>query len=337
MYNITLIPGDGIGPEVCNATVRLLDSLGLEINWETANAGFETYEKCGELVPESTFSSIEKNKLALKGPTTTPVGTGHRSINVMFRKKYDLYSNVRPVRSFQGIDTPFADKKIDIVIFRENTEDLYAGIEEKISDDECHSIKIITRRCSERIARSAFEYAKKDGRKTVTAVHKANIMKLTDGLFLDSCRTVASEFDGIELEEVIVDNMCMQLVTKPQNYGVIVTENLYGDILSDLCAGLVGGLGMVPGANISKEMAIFEAVHGSAPDIAGQNKANPTALMLSASMMLDHIGEKKLASVIIESISAVLAQGKTLTGDLGGTSSTDEFTDAVINKAKSLI
>ena len=328
MYNITLIPGDGIGPEVSEAAKKVVDAVGLDINWEIVNAGEKVFEETGVLVPEEVFENIEKNKIALKGPITTPIGTGFRSINVMLRKKYDLYSNVRPVRTLPGLDNPF--KEVDLVIFRENTEGLYAGIEEEFSDGSCQAIKRITPNASMRIAKEAFEYAKKNGKKKVAVAHKANIMKLADGLFLKCVKEVSKSYPEIELQEVIVDNMCMQLVMNPHQFEVIVTTNLYGDLLSDLCAGLVGGLGMVPGENIGKDISIFEAVHGSAPDIAGKNLANPTALILSSAMMLNHMGEEEKAEAIIKAVTKTISEGKVLTGDLGGSATTDEITEEII-------
>ncbi len=327
MYNVVLIPGDGIGPEVSLATRKIVDATGVSINWILEDAGANVYEKTGTLVPDSVYTAIEAYRVALKGPITTPVGTGFKSINVSLRQKYDLYANVRPVMSLPGAGR---GQKVDLVIFRENTEDLYAGREVRISEDEVHGIKVITRKASERIARAAFEYARTNGRKTVSAVHKANIMKQADGLFLEATRKVALEFPDIAYNEVIVDNMCMQLVMYPEKYDVLVTENLYGDILSDLAAGLVGGLGLVPGANIGTDCAIFEAVHGSAPDIAGKGLANPIALTLSAAMMLDHLGEKEAAQGIRKAIAAVLAAGTGTTPDLGGTGTTDTLTEAII-------
>ncbi len=293
MYKVTLIPGDGIGPEVAEAAKRVIDSTGVEILWETFNAGNTASESTGSLVPDEAFKSLEQNRVALKGPITTPVGKGFRSINVMLRNKYDLYINLRPVMSIPGIKTPFSG--IDLVIFRENTEDLYCGIESMKEPGKAEAIKTTTEHASERIAKSAFEYALRHDRKKVTVVHKANILKVTDGLFLETARRVSKNYPAVGFEDIIVDNMCMQLVTKPGSYDVILTMNLYGDILSDLCAGLVGGLGFVPGANIGNDMAIFEAVHGSAPDIAGKGIANPTALILSGAMMLDYLGEKQRA------------------------------------------
>lgn len=327
MYNVVLIPGDGIGPEVSQATRKIVDATGVPINWILEDAGAHVYEKTGTLVPDSVYTAIETNRVALKGPITTPVGTGFKSINVSLRQKYDLYANVRPVMSLPGAGR---GQKVDLVIFRENTEDLYAGREVRISDDEVHGIKVITRKASERIARAAFQYARTNGRKTVSAVHKANIMKQADGLFLEATRKVALEFPDIAYNEVIVDNMCMQLVMYPEKYDMLVTENLYGDILSDLAAGLVGGLGLVPGANIGTDCAIFEAVHGSAPDIAGKGLANPIALTLSAAMMLDYLGEKEAAQRIRKAIAGVLAAGTGTTPDLGGTGTTETLTEAII-------
>lgn len=327
MYNIVLIPGDGIGPEVSRATQKILDATGVKINWIVEEAGAHIYEKTGTLVPDTVYAAIDTHRVALKGPITTPVGTGFKSINVSLRQKYDLYANVRPVMSYPGLGRGQA---VNLVIFRENTEDLYAGREVKVSEDEVHGIKVITRHASTRIVKAAFEYARAQGRKTVSAVHKANIMKLADGLFLEAARAVASEYPEIAYQEVIVDNMCMQLVMYPEKYDVIVTENLYGDILSDLAAGLIGGLGLVPGANIGSDCAIFEAVHGSAPDIAGQGKANPIALTLSGAMMLDHLGEAEAARRIRDAITAVLAAGTDTTPDLGGSGTTATLTEAII-------
>ncbi|WP_432665541.1 isocitrate/isopropylmalate dehydrogenase family protein [Wukongibacter baidiensis] len=328
MYDITLIPGDGIGPEVTNSAKQIIDATGVEINWDIVNAGADVYKEKGVLVPDEVYKSIEKNKVVLKGPITTPIGCGFRSINVLLRKKYDLFANIRPVEKISGINTPFED--IDLVIFRENTEGLYSGIEKQNDDDTAEAIKVITRKASLRIAEEAFKYAKKNNKKKVAVVHKANIMKLTDGLFLDCARMVSDSFPDIELQEVIVDNMCMQLVMNPSKYEVIVTTNLYGDILSDLCAGLVGGLGLVPGANIGKDMAIFEAVHGSAPDIAGENLANPTAVILSGAMMLNYLGEIEKSKAIVDAVHKTIKEGKYTTRDLGGSSSTTEMTKAII-------
>jgi len=331
-YNVTLIPGDGIGPEVAEAARRVINATGVEINWETVDAGEAVIEEYGTPLPNHVIESIKKNKIALKGPVTTPVGKGFRSVNVTLRQELNLYANVRPAKTYPGIKSRY--NNIDLVIFRENTEDLYAGIEHKVGNDAAESIKIITRSASERIARYAFEYARREGRKKVTAVHKANIMKLSDGLFLESCRKVAEEYTDIEFEDVIVDAMCMRLVQDPENFDCLVLPNLYGDIVSDLCAGLVGGLGVAPGANIGEDAAVFEAVHGSAPQIAGQNKANPMALILSGALMLGHLGEVDASQKLIKAVTAVLEEGTALTGDLGGTAGTTGFADAIIEKLK---
>jgi isocitrate dehydrogenase (NAD+) len=331
-HTITLIPGDGIGPEVAAATTQVLDAAGKQagctFDWHTFDAGAENYEKTGTLVPEALFRSIEHTRVALKGPTATPIGGGFSSINVMFRKRFDLYANIRPVKSLPGIKTNYPG--IDLVIFRENTEDLYAGLEVMINPDIAQSLKIITRKGSTRIAEAAFEYAKSNKRKKIHTIHKANIMKKTDGLFIECCKQVAAANPKIEYHEHIVDNACMQLVMRPYQYDVILTENLYGDILSDLCSGLIGGLGLVPGGNIGKDCAIFEAVHGSAPDIAGQDKANPTALLQSAVMMLNYLGEPALGAKVQAAIEKVYAEGKTLTADVGGAAGTKAFGEAVI-------
>ena len=295
------------------------------------DAGEAVIDRYGTPLPEHVLESIRRNRVAIKGPITTPVGEGFRSVNVTLRQALGLYANVRPARSMKGLETRYED--VDLVIVRENTEDLYAGIEHMVGPDAAESIKIITRAASERIARYAFEYAVANGRRKVTAVHKANIMKLSDGLFLDSCRTVAAAFEGrVDFEDRIVDNMCMQLVQKPELYDVIVLPNLYGDIVSDLAAGLVGGLGVAPGANIGTEAAVFEAVHGSAPKYAGQNKANPTALMLSGVLMLRHLGETAAAERVEDAIRGVIAEGRAITYDLGGRAGTSDMTDAVIER-----
>lgn len=335
MYNITLIPGDGIGPEISESMKKVVEATGIEIKWEEVNAGEAVYEEKGELIPDEVFQSIEKNKIAIKGPITTPIGKGFRSINVYLRKKYDLYTNIREVQTFDGLKTKF--ENLDMVIFRENTEGLYIGKEEMVNEDTAEAAKVITRKGSLRIAKAAFDYAKNNGKKKVTVAHKANILKLADGLFLDCVREVAKDYPEVQLEEVIIDNMCMQMVINPQQFEIIVTTNLYGDILSDLAAGLIGGLGMAPGANIGEDIAIFEAVHGSAPDIAGKNLANPTALILSAIGMLRYIGENDKAQVILDSVSAVLKEGKSLTKDLGGNANTSEITEAYISKIKEII
>src|SRR5215208_5561395 len=328
-HRVTLIPGDGIGPELAEATRRVLEATGIEFDWEYQAAGEAMIAEHGTPLPDEVLESIRRNRVALKGPITTPVGGGFRSANVTLRQALGLYANLRPARSIQGLETRYDD--VDLVIVRENTEDLYAGIEHMVGPDEAESIKIITRAASERIARFAFEYAVANGRRKVTAVHKANIMKLSDGLFLESCRTVAAEYAGrIEFEDRIVDNMCMQLVQKPELYDVLVLPNLYGDIVSDLCAGLVGGLGVAPGANIGTDAAVFEPVHGSAPKYAGLDKANPTALILSAALMLRHLGYADVADDVERALREVIADGRAVTYDLGGTAGTAAFADAII-------
>ncbi|HLO36133.1 MAG TPA: isocitrate/isopropylmalate dehydrogenase family protein, partial [Candidatus Deferrimicrobium sp.] len=328
-HRVTLIPGDGIGPELAEATRRVLEASGVGFEWEYQEAGEAMIAEHGTPLPEAVLDSIRRNRVALKGPITTPVGGGFRSANVTLRQALGLYANLRPARSMKGLETRYED--VDLVIVRENTEDLYGGIEHMVGPDAAESIKIITRAASERIARYAFEYAVANGRRKVTAVHKANIMKLSDGLFLESCRTVAADYEGrIEFEDRIVDNMCMQLVQKPELYDVMVLPNLYGDIVSDLCAGLVGGLGVAPGANIGTEAAVFEPVHGSAPKYAGLNKANPTALILSGVLMLRHLGEQAAAGRVEAALREVIADGRRTTYDLGGTTGTAGFADAVI-------
>jgi len=330
-HRVTLIPGDGIGPELAEATRRVLDASGIDFEWEVVEAGEACIAEYGTPLPEPVLESIRRNRVALKGPITTPVGAGFRSVNVTLRQTLGLYANLRPARSMKGLVTRYED--VDLVIVRENTEDLYAGIEHMVGPDAAESIKIITRAASERIARFAFEYAVANGRKKVTAVHKANIMKLSDGLFLESCRTVAAGYAGkIEFEDRIVDNMCMQLVQKPELYDVLVLPNLYGDIVSDLCAGLVGGLGVAPGANIGEIGAVFEAVHGSAPKYAGQNKANPTALILSGVLMLRHLGHPDAAERVETALREVVAEGTATTYDLGGPAGTSQFADAIIDR-----
>lgn len=327
---LTVIPGDGIGPEIMTQVVRVLKHVQAPFDYEEFQAGEIALQTLGELLPGTTVDSINKTRLAIKGPTTTPVGGGHKSINVTMRQKFDLYANVRPVRSLPGVECVCKD--VDLTIVRENTEDLYAGIERMVDDDTAESIKRITRKGSERIARYAYDLGQKTGKNRMAIVHKANIMKMTDGLFLKVAQEIGWQYPGITTRDVIVDNACMQLVTKPQQFDIIVTENLYGDILSDLCAGLVGGLGVVPGANIGDKVAIFEAVHGSAPDIAGQNKANPTALLQSAVMMLQHIGETGKADAIMRALIIALSDINARTGDLGGRGTTVSFTDAIIQK-----
>ena len=328
--NLTLIPGDGIGPEVTDATVRVLAELGLDIFWDVQRAGTEALKQDGDPLPSRLIESIERTGVALKGPVTTPIGKGFQSINVQLRKRLDLFANLRPVFSLPGVPSRY--ENVDLVVVRENTEGLYSGIEHEVIPGVMESLKIITEKASLRISRFAFDYARRNNRSQVTVVHKANIMKLSDGLFLKCFRDVAKDFPEIEANERIVDNMCMQLVVRPENYDVLVLPNLYGDIVSDLCAGLVGGLGMVPGANIGERIAVFEAVHGSAPDIAGQNLANPTALMRSAVLMLDHLGESSAALRLTTSLNRVLSNRLALTGDLGGSASTTDFTDAVVGE-----
>ncbi len=357
-YNITLIPGDGVGPEITEATTRVLEATGVKFNWELAYAGAEVMAKYGTPLPDSVLESIRKNKVALKGPVTTPVGTGFRSVNVALRKSLDLYTCVRPCKTYPGVPSPYKD--VDIVIIRENTEDLYAGVEfEKgtqeagelidfinsrkgnvIRLDSGLSIKMITESGTRRIVKYAFEYARKYKRKKVTATHKANIMKFSDGLFLSVAREVAQKYPDIEFQDALIDNLCMQLVRRPQEYDVIVAPNLYGDIISDLCAGLVGGLGLAPGANIGEGIALFEPTHGSAPKYTGQNRVNPMAMMLSGVMMLCHIGEVKAADRLEKSIAAVIAEGKSVTYDMKSRRDdpsavgTKQVADAVIKKMK---
>jgi len=332
LHQITLIPGDGIGPEVADAAARAVEATGASIEWERVDAGARALAEQGQLLPDDVFASLEMTRVGLKGPTTTPIGGGHQSINVVLRKKLGLSVNFRPVITLPGLKTRFADLALDIAIFRENTEDLYAGLEHEVVPGVVESLKIITEGASLRIARAAFEFSRREGRKKVTAIHKANIMKLGDGLFLKCCRETAAQFPEIAYHELIVDNACMQLVMRPQTFDVLVLPNLYGDIVSDLAAGLVGGLGVVPGANIGDRYAIFEAVHGTAPDIAGRGLANPTALMQSAVLMLAHIGERDAARRLKSAIAAVYAEGSHLTGDVGGSAGTTEFTEAVVRQ-----
>ncbi|HEX9365471.1 MAG TPA: isocitrate/isopropylmalate family dehydrogenase [Vicinamibacterales bacterium] len=326
-HTITLIPGDGIGPEVTAAVVRVFRAAGLEIEWDRQDAGVIAFRRFGQTLPPQLLDSVKRNRVALKGPVTTPIGDGFASVNVGLRKALNLFSNLRPVKNLVGIESRF--QNVDLIIVRENTEDLYAGLEHEIVPGIVESIKIITEKASTRIAKFAFEYARKFGRKRVTAIHKANIMKLSDGLFLDSCRAVSREFIDVTYDERIVDAACMHLVMHPEKLDVLLLPNLYGDIVSDLCAGLVGGLGVVPGANLGTDIAVFEAVHGSAPDIADQNLANPTALLLSGLLMLDHIGERQPAERIRTALTRVLGTGRIRTRDLGGTATTTEFTDAI--------
>ncbi|KRU24198.1 isocitrate/isopropylmalate dehydrogenase [Clostridium sporogenes] len=327
-HNITLIPGDGIGPEVTEAARKVIDAVGVDINWHVVEAGEKVLDQYGTPLPDYVLDSIKDTKVALKGPVTTPVGKGFRSVNVTLRKSLNLYANIRPVKSYKGIKSRY--ENVDLIIVRENTEDLYAGIEHMIGDDIAESIKVITKKASDRIVDYAFNMARKENRNKVTAVHKANIMKLSDGLFLNCAKEVASKNKDIDFEDVIVDAMAMKLVLNPEKYDVLVMPNLYGDILSDMAAGLVGGLGLLPGANIGYEGAVFEAAHGAAPDIAGKNKANPTACILSGAMMLNYIGENEKAKKIENAIEKVFVEGKCLTEDLGGSSTTEEFTKAII-------
>jgi isocitrate dehydrogenase (NAD+) len=326
-HTITLVPGDGIGPEVTDAVVRILDAAGVAITWERHDAGVLAVERTGKTLPAELIDSIRRNKIALKGPVTTPVGTGFTSVNVGLRKALDLYANLRPVWNLPGVNARF--QNVDLVIVRENTEDLYAGLEHTVVPGVVESLKIITEKASTRIAQFAFGHARANGRARVTAIHKANIMKQSDGLFLESCRRVAKDYPDITYDEKIVDAACMHLVMNPSQFDVMLLPNLYGDIVSDLCAGLVGGLGVVGAANLGSEMAVFEAVHGSAPDIAGKQLANPTALLLSAVLMLRHIGERAAADRIMKALHAVLTSGLVRTKDLGGSATTLQFADAV--------
>ena len=332
-YTVTLIPGDGIGPELADATRGVLEATGIGFDWDVQEAGEATIAREGTPLPDRVVESIRRNGVAIKGPITTPVGGGFRSVNVSLRQALELYANVRPARTMKGVASRYDN--VDLLIVRENTEDLYAGIEHRVGLDAAESIKIITRAASQRIARYAFEYAVKNGRRKVTAVHKANIMKLSDGLFLESCQQIAADYAGrIEFEDRIVDNMCMQLVQKPELYDVLVLPNLYGDIVSDLAAGLVGGLGVAPGANIGEKAAVFEPVHGSAPKYAGQDKANPTALILSGALMLRHLGETDAADRVERAVREIIAEGVTTTYDLGGTAGTRAFGEAVAARVR---
>jgi isocitrate dehydrogenase (NAD+) len=357
MYKVTLIPGDGIGPEIIEATKRVLEATGVKFEWDVEIIGRKAQDKFGTPLPDSVLESIKKNKVALKGPVTTPIGTGFRSVNVALRQSLDLYACLRPCKTYQGAPAPF--KNVDIVIVRENTEDLYSGIEfargtkeadrlaklilestkTKVKKDSGFSIKVISETASKRIVRFAFEYARANNRKKVTAAHKANILKFSDGIFLDSAREVAKEYPSIAFEDVVIDALCMRLARNPQQYDVIVLPNLYGDIVSDLCAGLIGGLGLAPGANMSDNIAVFEPTHGSAPKYAGQNKVNPMAMMLSATMMLRHLGETRAANNLEKAIANVIAEGKSVTYDLKTdpdrpAATTSEVADAVIEKLK---
>ncbi len=330
MRRVTLVPGDGVGPEIVEACRRVIEATGTAIEWDVQEAGADVAGKYGTPLPTHVLDSIRENKVAMKGPITTPVGSGFRSVNVALRKELDLYANLRPARSIVGVRSPYSD--IDLVVVRENTEDLYAGIERMVDEDTAESIKLITRRASQRICRFAFDYARREGRHKVTAVHKANIMKFSDGLFLETARAVARDYPDIEFEDRIVDNMAMQLVQKPHIYDVLVLPNLYGDIISDLCAGLVGGLGVAPSANIGEEIHVFEPVHGSAPKYTGMNKVNPTAQILTGVLMLHFIGEEEAAQRIYKAVSEVIGEGKSVTYDLGGDAKTSEMADAIIAK-----
>jgi isocitrate dehydrogenase (NAD+) len=331
-HTITLIPGDGIGPEIVAATVRVIEATGVDIEWETQILGSQALEKYGETLPAAAIDGMRRTKVALKGPIMTPVGKGFTSVNVGLRRALDLYANVRPVKALPNVKSRYPE--LDLVIVRENTEGLYSGLEHVVVPGVVESLKVITEKASTRICRYAFEYARDNGRKKVTAVHKANIMKVSDGLFLECFYNVAKDFPEIEADDKIIDNCCMQLVMRPEQFDVMVMENLYGDILSDLCAGLIGGLGLAPGANIGELGAVFEAVHGSAPDIAGQGLANPTALMLSAIQMLHYIGEREAAQRFETAMFAVFAEGTSLTKDLGGNAKTNEFARAIEEKIK---
>jgi isocitrate dehydrogenase (NAD+) len=327
-HRVTLIPGDGIGPEVSAAVLRIIEAVGVSIEWERFIVGGHAQDLAGSSLPDEVIESVRRNKIALKGPVATPIGGGFESVNVRLRKILDLYANLRPVRNLPGVESRFGD--VDLVIVRENTEGLYSGLEHEVVPGVVESLKVVTEKASTRIAIFAFEFAKKYGRKKVTVVHKANIMKKSDGLFLQCFRKVAVDYPTIEHEEKIVDNMCMQLVMNPYQFDVLLMENLYGDIVSDLAAGLVGGLGVVPSANLGEKAALFEAVHGTAPDIAGKNMANPTALLMSAIMMLRHMGERAAGDRIEKALNQVLQKREKITKDLGGKATTTEFTDAII-------
>ncbi len=328
-HKITLIPGDGIGPEVTGATISVLRATGFEAEWETFVVGAEALSRFGDPLPQDLIDSIKRNKIALKGPVATPIGTGFVSSNVRLRKALDLYANLRPIKSLKGVPSRY--ENVDLIVVRENTEDLYSGLEHEVVPGVVESLKIITDKASRRIAKFAFEHARLEGRKKVTAVHKANIMKLSDGLFLRCFREVAEDYPEIKADDLIVDNTCMQLVLNPTQFDILLLENLYGDIVSDLCAGLIGGLGVAPGANIGEEIAVFEAVHGAAPSIAGRGIANPTALLLSAVLMLKHLNERERALRIQAALEKVLAEGTILTRDLGGQATTLDFTEAIIH------
>src|SRR5437868_1782298 len=328
-HKITLVPGDGIGPEVTGAAISVMRAAGVHFEWESFVVGAEALSRFGDPLPQDLFESIKRTKVALKGPVMTPIGSGFVSANVRLRKALDLYANLRPIKTLKGVKSRYED--VDLIIVRENTEDLYSGLEHEVVPGVIESLKIITDRASRRIAHFAFEYARREGRKKVTAIHKANIMKLSDGLFLNCFREVAKDYPEIEANDLIVDNACMQMVMDPNQFDVLLLENLYGDIMSDLGAGLVGGLGIVPGANIGEDVAVFEAVHGSAPNIAGRGIANPTAMIQTAVLMLKHLGEREAAERIQRALEKVIAEGQFLTRDLGGNAMTMEFTDAIIH------
>src|SRR6187549_3265652 len=329
-HTINLVPGDGIGPEIVAATVRVIEATGVDIEWVTQILGSQALEKYGETLPEASIEAMRRNKVSLKGPIMTPIGKGFTSVNVGLRKALDLYANVRPIKALPNVPCKYPG--LDLVVMRENTEDLYAGLEHVVVPGVIESIKIITEKASTRIAQYSFEFARANGRKKVTAVHKANIMKLSDGLFLECFYNVAKNFPEIESDDKIIDNCCMQLVMRPEQFDVLVLENLYGDIVSDLCAGLIGGLGLAPGANIGEQGAVFEAVHGSAPDIAGQGIANPTAILMSGIMMLRHLGENEAADHVQKAMLEVFEEGRYLTKDLGGAAKTNEFARAIVEK-----
>jgi len=328
-HTVTLIPGDGIGPEVTEAAVRVAEAAGARIVWERVEAGAEVIAKFGTPVPDAVLNSIRSNKVGLKGPITTPIGTGFSSANVTLRKALDLFASVRPVKSIPGVETPFKD--VNLIVIRENTEGLYSGLEHRVAPGIVESLKVMTEHACTRISRYAFQLAERQGRHRVTAVHKANIMKLSDGLFLECARKVAREYPDIEYNEMIIDNCAMQLVKNPAQFDMLLMENLYGDIISDLCAGLVGGLGIVPGSNVGEECAVFEAVHGSAPDIAGKRLANPCAVVLSMAEMLRHLGEERIAHNVTRAVHATLAEPANRTGDLGGKATLDQITQAIID------
>ena len=327
---ITLIKGDGIGPEVIDACLEVLDASGVKLSFEEVEAGGSVIEEKDTPLPDEVLESIRKNRVALKGPITTPIASGFRSVNVALRKKLNLYVNLRPIKSFKGVPSRYGD--IDMIVVRENTEGLYSGVERHLGTDAAEAIRIITRHASERIARFAFEYATTEKRKKVTAVHKANILKYTDGIFLESVRRIATEYPNIEFDDFLVDNMCMQLVKNPERFDVLVLPNMFGDMVSDLCAGLVGGLGVVPGANIGENLAVFEPIHGSAPKHAGKNKVNPTSAILSGALMLGYLGETEAKEKIYRAVADVIQEGKYITYDLGGTAKTTEMTSAIAKR-----